>query len=527
MKKIIFTALTLLLLVSAKLHAQEFEYITPINSDEVKWKPSVYELNNGNFIVTSSIYQGFNSRDLILSYLSAEGELRLERNLDTYFGYRFETLDFFENENDELFLIASRKDSLNGYITHYKLDPNNLETVSETTHRIDLSETEPYSKFSLTCAIDDKGEGLVLSFVKDAPGDGNDSVFFWKLDYEGNLKHANALKLNGRYNGGWGYDIINSLMRNNSGEGYFYFTNNEKEYNRNIEPIGRHLDNDFNLISEEKIILETAMSYNKTFLYNMDVKQLPNGNFLIGADGNFNELFGPEKLLTFCGEFDEKMQLVDSIAKGRFDETNELRIQNQTPSRNSIDFIDENQIFFGANLYNPGIGTPIPRAKYFTLYVLDRKLNTTNELYYDIKKDETYLWINDMKATKDGGLICAGHFCDFVAHNATNVNLCAEVTQLVVKKFSQRAFMSIDEAHANKLKVALVYPNPGGNEMLVRTTLENACIELFDLQGKLIEKQLLNDKTTTINTSRLQAGTYLYKIVQNKEIIESGKWIKE
>ncbi|MDR0969100.1 MAG: T9SS type A sorting domain-containing protein [Lentimicrobiaceae bacterium] len=518
MKKIIFTLFTLLLLTSVKTYAQEFEYITPINSEEIKWRPVVYELQNGNFIVTAQVYGGAAANNTILLCLSDEGELLFERNLDSYLGHRFGNFVFIETENNGLFSIGTTSNSTNGYLKFYKFDPSNLEVIYETTHAVDLSSTTEPSKLILNGAIDDNGEGLAISFRKIAPdANPNDSVFFWKLDYEGNIKHTNNLEV--RTNS---FDpVTNALIRNNSGEGYFYFTNGESFSNG--DPISRHFDNNFGLLSQTEIVLEAPRD--KTFLDHLDVKQLPDGNFLIGADGRFHE-FLVTKLLAFCCEFDEQMQLVDSIAKGPFDETEERRIQNQVPNENCIDFIDENQIFFGFNLDNPGIGTPVPRPKYFMLYSLDRELNTVKEFYYGIKDNSTYLWISDIAATKDGGVICAGHFCDFVAHNATNYN-CFDVTQLVIKKFDSRAFNSIDEAHANNLKVALVYPNPGKNEMLVRTTLENATVELYDLQGKLIVKQSLNDKITTINASEWQSGTYLYKIVQNEKVIESGKWIKE
>jgi hypothetical protein len=37
----------------------------------------------------------------------------------------------------------------------------------------------------------------------------------------------------------------------------------------------------------------------------------------------------------------------------------------------------------------------------------------------------------------------------------------------------------------------------------------------------------VNNGTTTVNTSALPAGVYLYRLMNKEKIVESGKWVKE
>ena len=71
-----------------------------------------------------------------------------------------------------------------------------------------------------------------------------------------------------------------------------------------------------------------------------------------------------------------------------------------------------------------------------------------------------------------------------------------------------------------------VYPNPGGNTLNIRTALPNAHVEVYDLNGKLIQSQEITDAITSINAENWVSGTYVWKVVSNGKEAETGKWIK-
>ena len=89
------------------------------------------------------------------------------------------------------------------------------------------------------------------------------------------------------------------------------------------------------------------------------------------------------------------------------------------------------------------------------------------------------------------------------------------------------SFWNVDEAHDNGLKVVIAYPNPGKDMLNIRTALQNAHVEIYDISGKLINNQQITDNITPISTTSWPSGTYIWKVIANGKEAESGKWIKQ
>ena len=94
-------------------------------------------------------------------------------------------------------------------------------------------------------------------------------------------------------------------------------------------------------------------------------------------------------------------------------------------------------------------------------------------------------------------------------------------------KVPKEVFDGIEEAHDAGFAVAVAYPNPGKNVLNIRTALQNALVEIYDLSGKLVYNQQITDNITAINTSTWPAGSYVWRVVADGKEVESGKWIKE
>ena len=76
--------------------------------------------------------------------------------------------------------------------------------------------------------------------------------------------------------------------------------------------------------------------------------------------------------------------------------------------------------------------------------------------------------------------------------------------------------------------VSAVYPNPGKDVLNIRTTLQNAHVEIYDLNGRLVYNQRITDNITPINaTTSWPSGTYIWKVIANGKEAETGKWIKQ
>ena len=87
--------------------------------------------------------------------------------------------------------------------------------------------------------------------------------------------------------------------------------------------------------------------------------------------------------------------------------------------------------------------------------------------------------------------------------------------------------MGIDEAHDNGLKVAVAYPNPGKDVLNIRTGLQNAHVEIYDLTGKLVCNQEITENIASINAESWPSGVYVWKVIVEGKEAEVGKWIKE
>jgi hypothetical protein len=75
-----------------------------------------------------------------------------------------------------------------------------------------------------------------------------------------------------------------------------------------------------------------------------------------------------------------------------------------------------------------------------------------------------------------------------------------------------------------------VYPNPSNGILNVAIASElsgNTSIEIYDAIGKLVVTENLSSELTTINTSKLTEGVYMYKVINNNKTVKIGKVVKQ
>ena len=73
----------------------------------------------------------------------------------------------------------------------------------------------------------------------------------------------------------------------------------------------------------------------------------------------------------------------------------------------------------------------------------------------------------------------------------------------------------------------MAYPNPGRKTFNIQATLQNALVEIYDLNGRLVYKQVISDNNTPINAESWPSGAYVWKVISNGKEAESGKWVRE
>lgn len=548
--------LTLLLLMGGKAFAQyEFEYVFDSIKNETPCSLfyDIIELDNGDFVLhgldltkyySPCLYEFSPTGELIKEKLfrndfELPGYNRLHNNVGS---------PFFSDKNGGYYLFLTYNpifdttninfipDTYDAKIIMNKLDENfDVEYSKEMKICLDTVDwnilwqpgsSPPY--IEIGTAFEDDGEGFIISYEKYIGANpshlwnhGKDSTFFLKTDYDLNIikkgffEHERCNNLNHR----------NHFLYDRENDIYLYYTS--------IMHIGfyvRQFDSEFNLIKENVMKGTTGTGNHAIALrdevYNcqgITLKRTSSNTTLVGSSAFIAHFSKKIYFAGLCFEINDNAKLIDSMEFARdngYTSTNKTAV----PSGCSIDYFEDNKIFFGVTPHAWFSHGHFPEFQYFVLRSLDRNLNTTSEMYYDMGVDSTALWINTLKATRDGGCIIAGHFRNYVENPHDNHPIAFHS---VVKKFPPEAFNGIEEAHDNGLKVAFAYPNPGNNVLNIRTALPDSHVEVYDANGKLVFNQDITDIVTSIDVEKWSSGIYVWKVVSDGKEAETGKWVRE
>ncbi len=183
---------------------------------------------------------------------------------------------------------------------------------------------------------------------------------------------------------------------------------------------------------------------------------------------------------------------------------------------NNLDFTDPNKIYC-AGTVNVNIGavfSTIPSS--IIIGKFDTSLNLLWQRYFG---GDQYYVVYTMVATSDGGCIIGSTSFDYTKQN--------QERDLQFIKIDSNGLINgqNDLPKITKFKTVL-YPNPGKDWVCINTALTEAELILYDLTGREIYSQSLVIGRGPMNVQKFKHGLYIYKILQNYEVRECGKWIK-
>ena len=553
MKKI-FITFVILLYGSMIFSQNEFEYIYETGESDyhkVIYFSNIFEMDNGDFMVFGDNYFGRFSKsgkllletsinDSILGYETWNGEGNpVIKSKDGGF-YVFTNLNPILDTND-----INYQECFESKIVMDKLDEN-LELVYSKEIIIPIDTTDwlntwagggllgRYPQIEIGTVLDEE-DGFVICYEK-YPGHQNglgphaygiDSTIIIKTDYDlnilksGSFGHIECNKLRHR----------NHLLYDEEDDEYLYYVSGEWNYSHYKEGLYLYrFDSYFNYIDEHYMANTDGTGYHTIHYEDGDFetggitfKRTSSNTTLMMSGASCNHFNGNLPIDSYtaaiCLEMNDEAKMLDSITFARAEKSSANR--TTAPYYGSIDWVDENRVFIGATP-NSYFSPMLNGYQYFVIRMIDKDLNVLDELYYDLGETSA-LWTTILKATEDGGCMIAGHYMDFVNDPFTYYNF--------IKKFPPEAFDNIEEAHAHNLKLAVAYPNPGGNVMNIRTGLRNATLSVYDMQGRKVHEQEITDDVTSIDASKWENGTYVWKLgIRNEELgmkcVESGKWVK-
>ena len=99
--------------------------------------------------------------------------------------------------------------------------------------------------------------------------------------------------------------------------------------------------------------------------------------------------------------------------------------------------------------------------------------------------------------------------------------------QHAIFKLSHAIFDGIEEAHDAGFALAIAYPNPGKDVLNIRTGLKNARVEVYDLNGRLVHRQDITENVTGIDAGGWAEGVYVWKVMADGKLAETGEWMKK
>ena len=550
MKRLLLLALTLLF--GNNVFSQEWEAV--YYSDEIingcDYLEAM-ELSNGYVLVSSLNYPLYvfdfpvdlssvvHSTQPKLSLISPDGE-ELYSNVYFKHGLCETTTPYLFEKDDEMYFLTSYSpdhdiDSKNYFKNYdniptesiiglYKLDEMlNVTEAYEHTYPIDTFELRNEAWYALRnvysgyihiySAFEDNGHitGVYSKMESASYEERHDSVFFFKMDFNGNFL------LRKGYKAGCGTSIMacnrQQMVKNENGYAIYY--RGCPDYHGIVE----YYDNDFNYIATRDVLLpgDSSPLLTSGMLDIFSVMRSNHNTTYVCSDFEGpTEYFLNDEIRLYEIDDDlnnstELLPVVNYIERSTS--------QHDRTAMRSMDMTKDGSIYF---TYTLNCGFYDNNDSWIMIERLDSDFDTIATFFYN--ENDVYNKATCITTTKDDGLLLVSYSYDINNHDKRWSK---------VSKFPASAFGidNIEEAHAHGLKYAVAYPNPGGDVMNIRTGLRNAVLSVYDLQGRKIHEQEITDDVTSVDASKWQSGTYVWKLgMRNEELgmkeVESGKWVK-
>ena len=527
------------LLVATKAFAQEWEYVRIYDSNDSirpNCMQSLTELESGDIIVNASwrdnCVNGTRSENPGLMKFSSDGVLQKEVYWSRL-GYRSDDQYIIESPDHDIIVMGhflpdrdpnAGQFTLEGcdkaYLYFYKFD-NEFNMIDSVEYLIPLDTTNnaafyqaggwgypniSMAKIKLTSAFVEDG-CIVGSYTKTQTRYDNyalDSLFFFKMDFDGNFLVHKGISLGDR--GSDPYAFNDQMISNDIGYVHYHSgQNNSKNIGDNCVLV----DKDFNYVKTMGVDVPPESGWPRRIDFEM-VRKSPWGTTFMSC------------------LIDHESSSYDAFLQEMTENTGTVVVLHRkeavtddydmTALRSPASFTDDGIIW----AYTRDRGLWRDHDSWVMIEKLNRDFGLEREVYYPYR-ERTNLNCNSYIVSRDGGVLLLSY-----CHELDNTN----INHYILTKFPAEAFEGIDEAHDNGLKVAIAYPNPGKGVLNIRTALQNAHLEIYDLSGKLIHNQRITDNITSINAESWPSGTYIWMVYAgvstgSTTLAETGRSIKE
>jgi hypothetical protein len=319
-------------------------------------------------------------------------------------------------------------------------------------------------------------------------------IFIFEIEQNGNVLKENYW---GGATGGMKvvFDIAERIPGN------YYLTSNSVNLNAKSNSFIYELDSNLNIINQGFNNWDIDSYSNILFIYD--------SVFILSGVKHFYNSYEPQMGLL---KMDINYNELDSLHFGKLIDT-----VDYPGFHNNLSMITNDNIFYAGtsniDIFNPFFST---WKSWFLIAKIDHNFNTKWERYYG---GDAYYSLIATKATQDSGCVVAGYRYDYQTQNLER--------DVYILKVNEDGLITWAHNIPEVTKEILIYPNPGFDKIYIKTFKENLRIELFDSNGQKMIRQKVINQNITLNTSNLNSGVYIYRILnENNKTIETGKWIK-
>ncbi len=549
-------AFALALFVGGNVLGQEWEqsYEWHFSDDEEFDLVKPYETFSGNIVVSTNQYYkcgwgDFYAPHPALKMFAADGT-ELAENLYFKPAYYGGHPHIIENKKGELYMMASYTPdhdytSFNYFLNYdnppdegiyglYKLD-DQLNIVEAFEHHIKIDTSEyrdqqwedvPLEQCGALVMVppvvdDDIIVGAYMKTYSRYPTDphGPDSLFVFRMDFEGNILEQQGFELPYMGSGGSCLHFLGRELMFKTEAGYMLYCPFRFVDDGNFYHVV-YLDNNLNLLKIRPYKKIDPLSQFDDLMQGIKVKRSRHNTTYFAVELASNN---PAK----ATDYDVRLYELDDNIDGTEPYIPSLQYITRTSDDldwpSGIELLDDNSLCFA---YTLNIGFWSNLDSWMMIEHLTHGFDTISTLYYDHEGERIHSTATSILATNDGGLLLV-----YQSKNLDNT----DQRWTTITKFPAEAFVGIEEAHDSGLKVAIAYPNPGKDVLNIRTGLQNARVEVYDLSGKLICNQEITENVTSINAESWPSGVYVWKVYTNQAgpstgsgtLAETGKWIKE
>ena len=281
--------------------------------------------------------------------------------------------------------------------------------------------------------------------------------------------------------------------------------------NRDFEPIGqRNIPYNIHFENADEILLMSR--YDRCTVLSM-----PDSSLFIAADGNgwfYPESVPDASVLMKLSPSDTLLNIYVDNFDGLFLSDCYDDYTETVAEIKGLDILNDNLFLCYGILDNEPGGGMVGNST-FCVTKLTTGLDVIWQWVYDFNNRIMPRYV---MATQDGGCLVTGEI-------GTGLN-GEEGMMMFAVKIDSEGYLDVPETGILKSR-SVCYPNPGKDVLNIRTGLQNAQVEVYDMNGRLIHSQALTENVTAIEATDWASGTYVWKVFSNGKEAETGKWIKE